>query len=237
VALKTMDDAMSGGGNPNAKPPSAAPPEVKPAPPAPSVRHAPEPEKTEPPKIEDKPHTESFESAPVHKPRKIEISTTPVKRNPNAQKAPKTLSDDSANEREKALASARRLAADQITRAAARIGNEMSSSTTVELKGPGGGGVPYANFLQAVKSVYTEAWVIPDGVTDDDATAVVSVTIARDGTVVSSHVTHSSGSPAVDRSVQVTLERVRFAAPLPEGSENQRTVTINFSVKAKRLLG
>jgi TonB family protein len=228
---------MSGGGNPNAKPPSAAPPEVKPAPPAPSVRHAPEPEKTEPPKIEDKTHTESLDPVPVHKPRKIEISTTPVKRKSDAPKESKTTSEDLAKERAREMADARRRAADQINRAAARIGSEMSSSTTVELKGPGGGGIPYANFLQAVKSVYSEAWVIPDGVTDDDATAVVSVTIARDGTVVSSHVTHSSGSPAVDRSVQVTLDRVSYAAPLPEGSESPRTVTISFSVKAKRLLG
>jgi TonB family protein len=237
VALKTIDDAMSGGGNPNAKPPPASPPDVKLAPPAPPVRHAPEPEKTEPPKIEDKPHTESLEPAPVHKPRKIEISTTPVKRKPDAQKESKTNSEDPAKERAREMADARRRAADQITRAAARIGSEMSSSTTVELKGPGGGGIPYANFLQAVKSVYTEAWVIPDGITDDDATAAVSVTIARDGTVVSSHITRSSGSPAVDRSVQVTLDRVSYAAPLPEGSESQRTVTISFSVKAKRLLG
>jgi hypothetical protein len=42
----------------------------------------------------------------------------------------------------------------------------------------------------------------------------------------------------VDRSVQVTLERVKWAAPLPgDAKENQRTVGISFSVAAKRALG
>jgi hypothetical protein len=36
----------------------------------------------------------------------------------------------------------------------------------------------------------------------------------------------------------MTLRRVTFAVPLPEGAkESQRTVTIKFNVKAKRGLG
>jgi len=38
--------------------------------------------------------------------------------------------------------------------------------------------------------------------------------------------------------VKATLDRVRYVRPLPEGAkESQRTVTINFSVKAKQGLG
>jgi TonB family protein len=114
----------------------------------------------------------------------------------------------------------------------------MSGGTSIELMGPGGGGVPYANFLQAVKTVYENAWIVPDGVTDDSATTEASVTIARDGTVVSSKITRSSGNAEADRSVQRTLDRVRFAAPLPDDAkENQRPVDIKFSVRAKRGLG
>ena len=106
------------------------------------------------------------------------------------------------------------------------------------MKGPGGGGVPYANFLQAVKSRYQQAWIVPDGITDDNATVAASVTIARDGTVMSARITRSSGNAAVDRSVQVTLDRVKWAAPLPDDAkEDQRTVSINFNVAAKRGTG
>jgi TonB family protein len=126
----------------------------------------------------------------------------------------------------------------QIGQMANRIGDEVSGGTTIELKGPGGGGVPYANFLQAVKSRYANAWVVPDGVTDDQATTVASVTIARDGNVVSAHIVRRSGDSAVDQSVQATLDRVTYAAPLPDDAkESQRTVTISFNVRAKRLLG
>jgi TonB family protein len=98
--------------------------------------------------------------------------------------------------------------------------------------------VPYANFLQAVQSVYERAWIVPDGVTDNDATAVVSVTIARDGTVVLARIQRSSGNHLVDRSVQAALDRVKFAAPLPDDAKDkERTVTINFNVRAKRGLG
>ena len=135
--------------------------------------------------------------------------------------------------------------ADQRRRAAAAFGNALdtleegrSGSTPIEFKGPGGGGVPYANFLQAVKSVYQRAWIVPDSITDENATVATSVTIARDGTVVASRITRSSGNPAVDRSVQVTLDRVKWAAPLPDDAkENQRTVSISFNVAAKRATG
>src|SRR5262249_37565995 len=109
---------------------------------------------------------------------------------------------------------------------------------SVELKGPGGGGVPYANFLEAVKSVYQHAWVVPDGITDDNATTAASVTIARDGTVVSAHITRSSGNPGVDQSVQRTWDKVKWAAPMQDpAKETERAVKINFNVAANRAAG
>src|SRR5581483_6877776 len=99
----------------------------------------------------------------------------------------------------------------------------LSPSTSVELQGPGGGGVPYANWLQAVKSRYSNAWEVPAGVTDDSATATVTVTIGRDGTVLSARIRNASGNALVDRSVQSVIDRIKFAAPLPEGAkEDQR---------------
>jgi hypothetical protein len=80
-----------------------------------------------------------------------------------------------------------------------------------ELHGPGGGGVPYANFLDGIRKRYSDAWLVPDGVTDDEATATASVTIARDGTVLSSRLIQSSGNALADQSVEMTLRRVTFA--------------------------
>lgn len=106
------------------------------------------------------------------------------------------------------------------------------------MPGPGGGGPTYANFLQAVKTIYANAWIVPDGVTDDQATTTASVTIARDGTVLNARILRPSGNALADESVEIVLRRVKFAAPLPEDAkENQRTVTIKFSVKARRGLG
>jgi TonB family protein len=251
VALKTVDDALSGGGNPNAKPPPATFEKPQPAPPAPVVKpEPPPPEKVrtpEPPKetvSEVPPRTDpeySLEPSKERKPRKPNIELTPIKR-------PRVTSDDAKAQAQAEAREEARRERDRRQRIAAAFGNaannlesSLSGSTTVELKdlrGPGGGGVPYANFLQAVKSVYQSAWVVPDGITDENATTAAAVTIARDGTVVSSHITRSSGNAGVDRSVQVTLDRVKWAAPLPEtATENQRTVNINFNVAAKRAAG
>lgn len=252
VALKTVDDALSGGGRPDAKSPPATFEKPQPAPPAPVVKPAPlPPETVRPP--QPRPETVSdvsprkdpeysLEPIKERKPRKPVIDLTPVTRSPTAQ------ADAKVEARARAAAQAReeaRQEADRRRHIASAFGNAVSSlegnrsgSTTVEWKGPGGGGVPYANFLQAVKSAYQRAWIVPDGITDDNATVTASVTIARDGTVVSSRITRSSGNVAVDRSVQVTLDRVKWAAPLPEETkDNQRTVSINFNVAAKRALG
>jgi TonB family protein len=126
-----------------------------------------------------------------------------------------------------------------LARATANLDKGLSGRTSVHLDdGVGGGtGAAYANFLQALKTVYTDAWNVPDGA-DDDATIATSVTIAKDGTVISAHITRRSGNSIADSSVQLTLDRVRHAVPLPDDAkEDQRTVTITFSVKAKRLLG
>jgi TonB family protein len=225
IPVKTVDALVSGGGNPKAAlPPAAVTP--APQPPAPQpVAPAPEPPKekaVEP----DKP-----EPAQERK-RRIEVSTKMVTR-----RSEESLEvNPAATRRAQEGAEARRQAAAAIERAVAGIQGGLSGSTTVELKGPGGGGLPYANWLQAVRTVYQRAWVVPQGISDDSAAATVSVTIARDGTVLSAHMIKPSGNAAVDASVEATLNRVKYAAPLPDDAkEDQRTVTIVFDVKSKLL--
>ena len=220
---------------------------VNPAPPPqPEKVQLPDPPKETKPEVkppDSKP--ESLEPSNERKPRKPVVNTTLVTRPTKDLKAEakaraETQAREEAREAARQEADRRRRVASAFGNAASSLAEGLSSGTKVELLGPGGGGVPYANFLQAVKSAYARAWIIPDGVTDDNATVDVSVTIARDGTVVpgASRITRASGNAAVDRSVQVTLDRVKYAAPLPDDAkENQRTVTITFSVRAKRLLG
>ena len=103
---------------------------------------------------------------------------------------------------------------------------------------PGNSSAAYANYASVVKSVYEQAWVPPDNAQNDDANVKVTVTIASDGTVISARVLTPSGDAGVDASVQHTLDRVTFIAAFPEGAtEKERTYTINFNLKAKRLLG
>jgi TonB family protein len=168
---------------------------------------------------------------PVKDPsHKIVPSLIPSVRNkptPTTTTTTKPNTDDRAKENE----NRRR----ELDTALSGIKGGLSSST--EISSPGGGsGQSYANFLQAVKSIYADAWDVPAGVADSSPIATVSVTIARDGTVVSSRITDPSGNTLVDQSVQATLDRVKVAVPLPEDShEMQRTVTIKFNVKAKLL--
>jgi colicin import membrane protein len=244
VPVETVDALMSGGGNPNAQPPPAQPnvqpqpvpaappprpPEPTPQPREPEVRKpAPEPE-PEP----TKPQPAALEPTPAPK-KKPQLTLKPVVRKGGESKAVR----ESAAREAREYSEYRKKLASAIGSTATGIPGSISSSTTIEFKGPGGGGIPYANWLQAVKSAYTHAWELPEGVTDDDATVATTVTIGRDGNVISARITRRSGNSAVDESVRATLDRVTYAAKLPrDAKEDRRTVTINFNVRAKRLAG
>jgi TolA protein len=247
-----VDSLMSGGGSPAAKPPPAPLEKPQPLPPPPVVKTPPPPpepvKEPDPPKDAVKEPTPSkepdfsFVPAKKEKAKKPTFDFVPVIRPVSDPKAEaKKRAEAEAAEQERQIAKAY---ADRQRRLHAAFGNALNSleegrsgSTELKLLGPGGGGVPYANFLQAVKSIYEHAWILPDGIADDNATVATSVTIARDGTVVSHRVLRSSGNAGVDQSVRVTLERVKAAVPLPDDAkENQRTVEIKFNVAAKRAM-
>jgi len=247
VPFETVDALVSGGGNPNAQPP-AAQPNVRPVPTAPIVQPPPQVREPEPAPPEPEPQRrrdpapepeKSNEAAMEPDPKarkKPQVNLKLVERKPGASE---TAAEKKRREREARQAEdARRRLVGAFASAANGISDAVSGSTTVELRGPGGGGIPYANFLQAVKTVYTRAWVLPDNVIDDNATVEAAVTIKRDGTVIAHKILRLSGNGAVDQSVRSTLEAVTYAAPLPrDAKEDQRTVTINFNVRAKKLLG
>lgn len=242
IPVKFVDALVSGGGDPKGGLPPPAPvvlptpptPVVTPPAPAPVVDKVPPPEPVRRPIVKEvtppKDDPDSVELSKTPK-NKIQVSTTPVVRNAEAAAQAKARA---AAQAKAAAAEQNRRIASALNSAATSIEHGLSGSTSVVLKGPGGGGVPYGNWLSAVKQRYTQAWVVPDGVTDDSATVTASVTIARNGDVIASSIVRASGNPLVDHSVKATLDRVTTAPPLPDGAkEDQRTVTINFNVKAK----
>jgi TonB family protein len=245
IPLKTTDAMVSGGGNPNARPPPSPPtPKQQPVtqaaapPPVPSQKE-PEPvrervhEITKADKFEvPKPSSDSLEPSRDRKSRKPDISTKLVTRGSTTRNESKSSADETA----RAQAIRREHIAREFGQAAQALAGEASSSTKIELPGPGGGGVPYANFKQAIQSVYQRAWrgMVPDSATDRDTIAKADVTVARNGKVLTHRITFPSGNSQVDRAVELTLERVTFAAPLPdESKDDERTVTIQFEAKPR----
>ena len=186
-----------------------------------------------------KPDPTSLEMKDDHKRHKPEVNTTLVTHKPNAVKPvkPSTTNSTADNEQQR-VADRNRRVAELIGTTARNLRNDVSPGTTLEAFGPGGGGEAYASYDAVVRSVYWHDWTPTEDTTSDTAITKATVTIASDGTVLSAHILKPSGDASVDKSVQRTLDHVRYIAPFPEGAkEKQRTYTINFNLKAKRLTG
>jgi len=235
----TTDAKVSGGGTPNVTPPPPTPrpptPQPQFTPPAPQPVRVEQVEPPKPKETQQKIERDAVEPKPDDKSRKLKISTTLVPRKTNNTKA-KAKTSSTAEADSQARDNAKRLEAFNNRVRSLRDG--LAPTTTVETSPGTGGGPSYANYKQVVGSIYFQAWQVPDDVNADAATAVATVTITREGNVISARLIRSSGNAVVDRSVQATLDRVKFIAPFPEGAkEQQRTFTINFNLKAKQLLG
>jgi TonB family protein len=254
-ALK-FTDGRSSGGNPNAArtPAPKPPPEIKPPTPPPQIEKPPPPA---PPREEARPK----EPEPTHvgdepiptKPTKIkDTARKPPTRNltNTLVKIPRVdLAAQRAEKqaRERAAAQERAYAQQQaqyasavsaVGRAVSGLGSSLSAST-VSVQGnygPGGGGPATANWRAAVGEIYTRTWEPPQDAADSGKVEA-RVTIARDGTVLSTKA-KSSGDAALDRSVGRVLQQVKSVPPFPdEAREEERTVTIIFDLTVKRALG
>lgn len=249
IPTKLIDAAFAGGGNPNGTPPPPAPP----APPQPTVAPPaprPEPVKVRAPEPAPEPVKEVKPTEPDpnavepnndRKRRLPDVPTTPVVRKRDTGKkvvrSPADTTSDAETE-QRAIADRNRRAAALIGATARSLRDDIAPGISAEPLGPGGGGEVYAPYDDAVRSVYWHAWTPPQDTATDAAITKVTVTIASDGTVLSSRIIKPSGDASVDRSVQRTLDRVTYIAPFPQGAkEKQRTYTIKFDLKAKRLTG
>jgi TonB family protein len=258
IPAKLIDAALQSGVR-NAQPPPPAPPtppanQVEPpqpptpAPPPPEVKHIEPPKPVEPvkpPEPTEPDVTKPVEHAePKPKPLKhvIDVAMKPVVH----KSPPKPYNREAEAEAraEKAAEKAAERAAQRAQAAKVRamqsalntIKESISSSMQIEM--PGTGSVSYANYASVVKSIYEREWRTPEDASNDEANTRVSVTINRDGSVISAHILTPCGDPKVDASVQQTLERVTFIAPFPDGStEKEKEFIIIFNLKLKRMLG
>src|SRR5439155_510685 len=127
--------------------------------------------------------------------------------------------ENHAKDRARAEAETRRRTAQQILAringSSQRINENLSRGTTIEPPGPGG--EAYANYTQVVKTYYDQAWIDPEEVSEDATTVKVKVVIARDGSVITDAILKRSRIPALDKSVENALNRVRQLPPCRQG--------------------
>ena len=224
IPANLVDIALNSGVK-GAQPPAPTPiavsqPQPIPTPPAPKPIVQPTPAPVPQPTLLTKLET-IFKSEPV-KPtpaetqqHKIQPSLVPVVRNVSKTSTPAKQKDNSS----------------AVRNLAAELRTKLSPATQIEM--PGDSSASYANYATVVKSVYDHAWTLPDSVAKDE-NITVSVTIANDGTVISSRIVTPSGDAPADASVQRTLDRVKFVAAFPDGAtEKERTYTIVFNPQVK----
>ena len=219
------------------RPPEPTPPVPEPPKPVVTPPPQPKPEPVTPP--EDPKPADLPEPKPKPKPKEhvIKPDMTVVK-----HEKPKVV-DNSAAEAEKAAKEAAKEAkrlADAKAKAFATAMHSIkkNSSTSTLVSMPGESSAAYAPYNSAIATIYYEAWTPPDDASNDNSDTRVSITIARDGTVVAARIVNPSGDSRVDASVQRALDRVTSVPPLPEGTkENQRTLFLKFNLNAKRMIG
>lgn len=209
-------------------PPQPSPPQPRqvatpPPAPAPSLMQKmenlfkPEPEKLSPDELKP---TET-ESKP--KEHKIQVDLKPVVRQSSEDSAAQSDTRERQRERER-----------ELQRVLRSLKSNLSTATEIEM--PGNSSVAYANYAQIVKSIYDQAWLLPENVDYGNATTKVKVVIARNGSVISSQIIETSGNAALDETVQRALDRVSFVAPFPDNSqESERSYIIGFNPQTKQM--
>ena len=233
IPLITTDRDVSGGGDPSVQPiipQTPTTPTPTPAPsPAPSPQRREEPPKREepkpqPPKKDPKPAPKQEDSG--WKARSAS-DIKPVLNRATRTETPKNTTPRN-NDAAKALANA-----------ANTISKNASAPVQIQaFHGPGGGGLPYGPFKDALVGAYMRAWSISSDLAKLGSTVVVSVTVRRDGTVVSSKIQRRSGNAELDGSVQDALDRVTKVGPFPESwKETQKTFWLEFDPKLKPMMG
>lgn len=250
IPANIIDAAFRSGSRTAAVPPPQPQPQPQiqpPQPPPPQPQPQPEPPKPAPPKPAeptrqpDAVTPQEHADIPIEKPKphRIDVDLKPVVRKSTEADDRQARAAAEAEAQAKAQKAAQR-ARDARLRAIRSAANTIreKSSSAMEVDLPGDSTQAYADYASVVKTVYTDAWNLPDSVANDDETVKVSVTIANNGRVIDAHIIEHCGDAPVDASVQRALDRVRQLEPFPDGAtDKERTYTIYFQPKIKRMLG
>jgi len=248
---------------PQVQQPQPQQPQVKPpTPPTPETVKVEPPKKLDPPKVADKkPKIDPKEIEQVKKPSDNKVvsnfslnspkkekkdildtaSLKPTTRKP-ANKTPKNQekdnSDDEADARYEAAVAKSRANARAFASALSSISRNASGMTPVHIEGPGGSPFSAVNYDDVIASKYYNAWNAPGDVSDSAPAVLVTITVSRDGSVISARITRRSGNSSLDKSIQNALEAVTWIEAFPEGSKDQqRTFKISFNLDMKRQIG
>lgn len=235
VIPANLIDAAFNSGVKNAQAPAPTPPQPPTPPKAVVTPSTPPPQPAPTPTLmqrvekiftpEPKQLTPDEPTEPATKPKeqKIKVDLKTVKRN-----TPKVTPDTSEADDARTAKQARDRAKSAVARALSNIKNNATDATEIDM--PSNSSASYANYGAAVVSIYHQAWTPPDSMISDSAVVRFTVTIARNGSVISSRIVTSSGDRSVDNAVQRMLDRVSFIQEFPEGTKDrQRTYNIDFN--------
>jgi colicin import membrane protein len=148
------------------------------------------------------------------------------KEQPKKVEAPKALSPAEV----KANAAAEKVRTDQLARLRAAAGAEGGSGGTVGSGVGGGGNAPPGWTDKVIKKVKPLIVFNAESVSGNPA-AVIQVTLAPDGAILSTSVLISSGNSSWDRAVLLALSRAESLPKDDNGKIPQREVKLTFKPK------
>ncbi len=148
------------------------------------------------------------------------------KEKPKKAETPKVASPTET----KANAAAEKVRADQLARLRAAAGAEGGSGGTIGSGVGGGGNAPPGWTDKVIKKVKPLIVFNPESVSGNPA-AVIQVSLAPDGAILSTSILTSSGNASWDRAVLLALSRAESLPKDDNGKIPQREVKLTFKPK------
>ena len=201
-------------------PPTPVKPAVKPNPPRAIKTVRPDPPRPVKPKPKLRPQPKPNTKTPAKPRPKIKISSNTKTSNNTSQPKQKTNPRPPVSKKD----------LDSIRKASQQL------SAAIQVNVTGSNRAAFASYAAYVVGVYRRAWepLIPGNLSRSQV-AQVTVTIRRDGTVLSARITRRTGNAVLDRSVQTALNRVkRIGKVFPSGSrDTQQTFVLDFTPRLR----
>ena len=180
----------------------------------------------EPPKKEVVKETPKTAKPPPPKEKEKEKEKPKKEDPPKKVETPKATSPAET----KANAAAEKVRADQLARLRAAAGAEGGSGGAVGSGVGGGGNAPPGWTDKVIKKVKPLIVFNPESVSGNPA-AVIQVTLAPDGAILSTSILNSSGNASWDRAVLLALSRAESLPKDDNGKIPQREVKLTFKPK------